>query len=68
MSRRLLTLDEVSEVTRVPKNTLRYWRAQQPQQGPNLFRVGRRLVCFEDECLAWVESQRRATISGKSPT
>lgn len=56
--RKLLTLDEVSQLTRVPKNTLRYWRTLSPPQGPNMFKLGRRLVCDEEECLAWIQRQR----------
>ena len=64
MARTLLTLDEVSAVTRVPKNTLKYWRAR-GDQGPNLFKLGRALVAYEDEVHAWIEAQYEATSSTK---
>lgn len=52
---RLLTLDEVAELTRLPVATLRYFRAC--KTGPPAAKLGRRLVYRESEVLAWVDDQ-----------
>lgn len=52
--RNLLTLDEVAAKTRVPVATLRYWRSR--GEGPKTFRLGRRVVAFEDAVDEWVRS------------
>jgi excisionase family DNA binding protein len=52
---RLLTIDEVAELTRVPANTLRYWRHR--GTGPTAARIGKRLVYQEDEVNTWIEKQ-----------
>jgi predicted DNA-binding transcriptional regulator AlpA len=49
---RLLTLDEVSERTRTPLATLRYWRHM--GQGPPTFKLGRRVVAREEDVEAWI--------------
>lgn len=53
---RIITLEEVAEVTRTPLSTLRYWRAS-GQEGPPTFRLGRRVVAFEGEVEAWIKAQ-----------
>ena len=52
---RLLTLDEVSELTRVPVNTLYYWRHR--GIGPQAAKMGKRLVYRESEVSRWVDEQ-----------
>lgn len=52
--RNLLTLDEVAARTRVPVATLRYWRSR--GEGPTTFRLGRRVVAFEDAVDEWIRS------------
>ena len=59
MARKILTLAEVSEMTRVPLNTLRYWRAR--DLGPRTFKIGRNVVAYEDDCRAWLERQYETT-------
>ncbi len=64
MSLRLLSVAEVSELTRVPQATLRYWRCK-GDVGPQSFKVGpKRVVYREDDVLAWIDDQRRATAQG----
>lgn len=56
MTDRLLTLPEIAEVTRVPIDTLRWYRHQ--STGPKVFRLGRRVVARESDVLAWIEKAR----------
>lgn len=58
MARKILRLQDVSDRTGVPLATLRYWRHQ--GIGVPTFKLGRRVVAYEDEVDAWVEAQRRA--------
>jgi DNA-binding transcriptional MerR regulator len=51
----LLTLSEVAELTRVPIATLRYWRSR--GEGPETFRLGRRVVAFKDALDAWIRER-----------
>lgn len=55
MSRKILTLPEVAERLNLRINTLRAWRAA--GQGPKTFRLGGRVVAFEDDVDAWVLEQ-----------
>lgn len=48
----LLTLEEVSEITRVPVNTLRFYRHR--GTGPKLAKVGGRLVAKREDVEKWV--------------
>ena len=57
MRDRLLTMPEVSERTRTPVETLRYWRAR--GLGPDSFKVGRRVLYSEAALEAWLERQMR---------
>lgn len=61
---RLLTIEEVAEVTRVPVNTLRYWR--HCGTGPKAARMGKRLVWRESEVTRWVDEQFAADDSAAS--
>ena len=53
--RRLLTLNQTAEKINAPVASVRYWRSR--NQGPPMFRMGRRLVAFEDEIDRWLEDQ-----------
>jgi predicted DNA-binding transcriptional regulator AlpA len=57
--RQILDLKEISERTKMPPDSLR-WKRHRGEL-PWIFRLGRRLVAFEDECDAWIEEQRRLT-------
>jgi len=59
--RTVLTLEEIAERTRVPVATLRFWRSV-GDEGPRTFRLGRKVVAFEDEVSAWVEAQAAASV------
>ncbi|MCA4132958.1 AlpA family transcriptional regulator [Arthrobacter sp. M4] len=48
----LLVIDEVSELTRIPVATLRYWRHQ--GTGPKAARLGGRLVYKKADVIGWV--------------
>ena len=54
----LLTLQEVSDVVRVPVATLRYWRHL--GTGPRSFRVGRSVRYWRTEVFLWLDSQSAA--------
>ena len=56
----LLTAEEVSELTRVPAATLRYWRSCRHGQGPPSFRVGRRVLYRREAVEQWVSDQEAA--------
>jgi predicted DNA-binding transcriptional regulator AlpA len=53
---KLLTLAEVSELTRVPVATLRSLRRR--GEGPRLFKMGGRLVADEKDVLSWIAESR----------
>ncbi|BCW85056.1 hypothetical protein NicSoilE8_27290 [Arthrobacter sp. NicSoilE8] len=50
----LLVIDEVSELTRIPVATLRYWRHQ--GTGPKAARLGGRLVYRKHEVIEWINA------------
>jgi DNA-binding transcriptional MerR regulator len=52
---KLLTTNEVAEMTRLAAETLRYWRWK--GIGPRSFRLGSRVVYRETDVLAWIEEQ-----------
>lgn len=52
----LLFAKEVSELTRVPEATLRYW-AHLGDRGPKSAKLGRRRVWRRSEVEAWVDAQ-----------
>ncbi len=53
---RVLTLNEVAEMIRVPTATLRYWR--QRGTGPKSFKMGPRRVMYrERDVLQWIDAQ-----------
>lgn len=51
----LLTVDEVAERLRLPRQTLYYWRSE--GTGPKARLVGKHLRYREDELGAWLEAQ-----------
>jgi len=57
--RRVIDLVQIEHKTLIPKASLRYKRHL--GELPFLFRLGRRLVAFEDEVDAWIDEQRQAT-------
>lgn len=65
MTRKILTLTEISETTRVPVNTLRYWHYQQ-LNGPRLWKLGAKLVAYEDDIQSWLDELYEST-STKTP-
>jgi DNA-binding transcriptional MerR regulator len=58
MASNLRTLEEVSEMTRTPAATLRFWRHK--GTGPKSFKVGRRVMYREEDVAAWLEAQYAA--------
>lgn len=48
----LLTIEEVSELTRIPVNTLYHYRAT--GQGPKSARLGRRVVYRHSDVEDWI--------------
>jgi len=59
MTARLLTLTNISERTQIPIATLRWYRAK--GIGPKTFRLGGRVMAFEDDVDAWVMEQYAAS-------
>lgn len=55
MNDKLLTVAEVSELTRLPEATIRWFR--HAGKGPRSAKLGRRVVYRESEVLAWIEAQ-----------
>lgn len=53
---RLLTMEEVSERTRLPVATLRFYRSRSGK-GPQSARVGARVLYREADVEAWIEQQ-----------
>ncbi|KRB73049.1 hypothetical protein ASE01_19940 [Nocardioides sp. Root190] len=51
----LLRMNEVSERTGVPLETLRYWRKQ--GRGPKAARIGRRVVYRAADVETWIDQQ-----------
>lgn len=52
---RLLRIAEVSDMTGVPVNTLRFWRAN--SRGPRSAKLGKRVVYRESDVQAWIDAQ-----------
>ena len=59
MADRLLLIDEVSEMTRIPEATLRWMRHE--GKAPWIWRNGRRLVAWESDVKGYLDEQRQAT-------
>jgi excisionase family DNA binding protein len=58
-ARTLLRIEEVAELTGVPVSTLRYWRHRGQDEGPPMFRLGRRVVAYADDVHAWIAKAAR---------
>ncbi len=59
---RVLTLNEVAEMIRVPTATLRYWR--QRGTGPKSFKMGPRRVMYQErDVLQWIDAQYAALLT-----
>lgn len=61
---RLLTVDEVSEITRVPKSTLQNWAADadrgETAYGPPHVQLSpRKRVWVLEDVLGWIEEKRK---------
>ena len=56
----LLTLDEAAVFLRTPVATLRYWRHL--GIGSAGFRLGRRVLCRQDDLEQWVADRRDAQV------
>jgi predicted DNA-binding transcriptional regulator AlpA len=54
-----LLLEEVSELTRLPLATLRYYR-HSGQGGPKSFKLGNRVAYKRSDVLDWIEQQYNA--------
>lgn len=52
----ILLMEEVSELTRIPPNTLRFYR-HTGQGGPPSFKLGGRVVYKRADVLEWLESR-----------
>lgn len=59
---RLLTLDEVSEMTGISKSQLRWLR--QTGRGPRMGLVSGRVRAKESDVEAWIESEIASTATG----
>lgn len=64
MSRKILRLEQVAERTGVPLSTLRWYRHRDRGEGPPTWRLGRRVVAWEDDVDAWLDAQRQASTPG----
>lgn len=51
-----LTTEEWAQMARTSSATARYWR--HIGYGPASFKVGRRVLYDQDECVAWLKSKR----------
>lgn len=58
---RVLLMEEVAELTRIPMDTLRFWR--QAGRGPKSYKLGRRVVYDASDVQTWMEEQKTATAS-----
>lgn len=62
MSDPIVTPNQLSEETRIPVGTLRYWR--HAGKGPESFKLGRRVVYRRSAVDAWIAAQQLATTRG----
>ncbi|WGL50674.1 helix-turn-helix domain-containing protein [Nocardioides sp. BP30] len=56
MAGQLLRIEEVSEKTGVPVETLRWWRKRDKGEGPRSGKLGRRVVYYASDVEAWIRS------------
>ena len=52
----ILTMPEVSDLTRLPMATLRFYR-HKGDKGPKSFMLGNRVVYRRSDVLSWIESR-----------
>lgn len=57
MSAKYLTINEVSEITRVPVSTL-HWYRHKGTGGPKSFRLGKRVLYAVEDVEAWIDEAR----------
>lgn len=57
----LMTMEEVSEATRIPVNTLRFYRHK--GLGPRFAKLGGRLMAKREDVTRWIESAFEAEAS-----
>lgn len=60
MGRTILRLDQIAAYTGVPIDTLRYYR-KIGAGGPRTWKLGRRVVAYEDDVIRWVEAAQEAS-------
>ena len=60
MGRTILKLEQIAERTGVPLDTLRYYR-KIGSGGPHTWKLGRRVVAYEDDVLRWLDEQYDAS-------
>lgn len=63
--RTILSLAEVSALTGVTVETLRFWR-KRGAGGPASYKIGRRVVYDRDVLDAWLDDQRRQGVGGSA--
>jgi len=56
----IMLMEEVSELTRIPRSTLRFYRHAGQGQGPRSFKLGGRICYKRSDVEAWIESQYQA--------
>jgi DNA-binding transcriptional MerR regulator len=56
----ILNTPEVAVLTRIPPETLRYWR--HIGKGPRSFKVGRRVLYKREDVQAWFDRQYNAEV------
>lgn len=61
MKRKILTLAEVAERTRVPLATLRHLR-HTGGSAPKTWKLSGRVVAYEDDVEAWLEEQYQKAV------
>ena len=62
----LLTIEQVYELTGICVNTLRWMR--HVGKGPRSFRLGRRVMYWLSDVLAWIDEQYESDRPGPRPT
>lgn len=58
---KMMTTAEVSALTRVPAETLRYYRWRGRGEGPISFKIGRTIVYERADVDAWIAARKRTT-------
>lgn len=62
MTRTILRLEQVAERTGIPLATLRWYRHQ--GTGPKTWKLGRRVVAYEDDVQRWLDEQASVSSGG----